>query len=240
MKVCVISNSHAASLKAGYETIKDCFPGIEVSFFASPAASLSSLQKKEGVICSQDLKVSKILSHCSGGSDHIRIGDYDRFLVYGLDFNISADAGLVSKAVFAALFQDHTQQQLNHKICQLLLPEAHERIWVGPCPLPAALPDQTDQGHRSNYSRAIDNYRRVLAAFGLTLLAQPSETVVDGAFTAKIYSDGSLRLGLGVLDGNLEHSSRDRVHMNTAFGALYMRNFLKNLENCAGQQALFP
>jgi len=36
MNICVISNSHAASLKNGWETIGERFPNIDITFFAAP------------------------------------------------------------------------------------------------------------------------------------------------------------------------------------------------------------
>jgi hypothetical protein len=229
MKVCVISNSHAASLKTGYETIQENFPDMEVTFFASPAFSLRSLICQDGVLLSKNEGVQNTLRLTSGGLDRIQVNDFDRFLVYGLHFNIRPDAGQVSNAVLRALFQEHHKTQLNHQVAAMLLPLAPERVWVGPCPLPAALDMPATRDSSAEYNKAVDGYRQLLRGCRINLLPQPPETVEGGFATKRSFAQGAARMKWDRAVWDEDYPPGDRFHMNTEFGALYMTHLFRAL-----------
>ena len=85
LKIGILSNSHAASLKVGWESIKENYPNIELTFFAAANKGMAKVKPESGNrFTSADILITRMLSITSGGLGSIEVDDYDAFLVYGL------------------------------------------------------------------------------------------------------------------------------------------------------------
>src|SRR5690349_2535471 len=87
-KICVLSDSHAASLKRGWSLIEEDFPGTELTFFAGTSGEWNSLRAVDGKLVPE----SAILREQFGRSAHgmTEIADeFDAYIVCGMGLAIS-------------------------------------------------------------------------------------------------------------------------------------------------------
>ncbi|MEM1298881.1 MAG: hypothetical protein AAGH68_06325 [Pseudomonadota bacterium] len=85
-RICVIGNSHLGAAKHGWESIRAQNPGQQLTFFGAPWDMLSDLALEDGDLVALTEKLQHKLRRASGGLDRICTGDYDRFILYGLQF----------------------------------------------------------------------------------------------------------------------------------------------------------
>ena len=92
MKICVIGNSHVASLKEGYDSLKQSNPrwaDIDLTFFAARAKlimALDIIHGADGASLLAGAKGSELetsIEYTSGGKKVIDLRDYDHCLLYG-------------------------------------------------------------------------------------------------------------------------------------------------------------
>jgi len=117
MNICVISNSHAASLKNGWETIGERFPNIDITFFAAPNRGMSGVKfdVESRAYKTRNHSVRKVLAMTSGGYGRIDIDSYNAFLVYGLFLDIPKLDLRLSEAVKSVTLDDCVARSLNFR-----------------------------------------------------------------------------------------------------------------------------
>lgn len=81
-RLCFVGNSHLGALKRAWNRIGSEFPDIEVSMFGAPGRSFRDLVMEGDKIVARGEKAGKSL-RATGGSDVIRLADYDALVVIG-------------------------------------------------------------------------------------------------------------------------------------------------------------
>ena len=86
LKVCVLGNSHLASMKTGWDLVRDAFPDHELTFFGAPKAMMDDLSLEGNCLVPGNEKLRRKLNGFSNGLDAIDIDAFDAFIVVGLQF----------------------------------------------------------------------------------------------------------------------------------------------------------
>lgn len=240
MRICVISNSHAASLKDGWDAVRSLVPQVELTFFAAPNRLMASLEAdhQENKLHTDNQTIKKMLSLTSGGLDVIDINHYDAFLVYGLFLSVPRLDRKYSSALKAACISDSVKESINHRLVNDLCQMTKAPVYYSPNPLLSNsilnnAVEYSDCYH--NYSVICEWIEKHYGHNNAILVKQIEQTMGHYLTTLKAYSKGSVRLKL--TKESIAHIDHDVMHMNAEYGAQFMKMFL--LEKVTQQMDVF-
>lgn len=230
LRLGILSNSHAAALKLGWDLLTPKPEGLSVTFFGI-AARLFEGVKPDPVtrrLIPETEALQDWLAMTSGGLRSIAVDDYDVFLVYGLFFTLPRLDRRMSSAVAAAAVRGALEDSLAWTMVTRLRSLTDKPIFLGPEPLPAdaAL---AAQGHRPAVSQPRPHgeicrlFEQRPLQHEVRFFWQPEDTIGPGLTTLEVFSKGSLRLGGG------EHKKHDTRHVNAACGARIMQRLVDRL-----------
>lgn len=250
MKICILGNSHLASIKLGWEESKSLHVNYKVDFFGAPSKNLKNLRQDGHFLITDDEFTQSALKKTSKGREKIHLDDYDAFLIVGSGFGIvqasiimethgyiGEQTQIISQYTLSeSCFQDALSDSLKNStgmfvynmICEsidkknvFLLEQAYPTKQI-------SQPNQIyNNSSKSNLELANKIYIRIkkqMSAKSINILCQPVETKDGEIHTREKYSIGSVRL----LNGN-PHPETDFMHMNEQFGKLALLEFFKHL-----------
>ncbi len=229
MKICVIANSHAASLKFGWDRIGAEFPGVELAFFAARGRGLSKLIVKDGTLVAQDKALNAQLIFSSGGMADIVPHDHDAFVIYGLGLVLPRLQRGVSRALRRAAAVDCLQTSLAFTLLTRLRSITEKAIWLCPEPLWSSYPGSNDDP-MLDYATLIGDLHAGLDDPAARVLGQPLDSVSAALSTDTRFQDGSLRLPtVGTQALSDGHRAGEVKHMNPDFGAFWLTENLPRI-----------
>ena len=157
MRICVLGNSHVASIKKAWDMMSQDYPDYEFMFFASRGIGLSKLKAEDGKLLPGDDSLRANLAFTSGSNGEIDPSDFDVFLVYGANCRpYFKTETFYSQTVLQASVEDYTQNSLAINLIKLLRQVTEKKIFLGHNPLQGApLSDKKSQS-RENYFRCCD------------------------------------------------------------------------------------
>jgi hypothetical protein len=229
LKVCIIGSSHTASLKLGWELVKNEFPEVELVFFASLGGTMRSLRAIDGKLVSVDPRVANRMSFTSGGHKSIDPRDYDVFVIYGLKLFVPRLERGISRAVMKEVIRNTTVQGLTEKTAGKLRQVTDKTIWIGACPMETTMEAVQDSGEFHAYQTLIDEIATALAVPSDRMLGQPQETRCPDLRTAHVFGNYAQRRKLeeqSEADDGVESAKNlagELKHMNSEFGACWLR-----------------
>lgn len=227
MRVCILGNSHTASLKLGWDAIRDQWPAVDITFFASRAQGLAGLEFRDGVrLVPNNPDLARDIAYTSGGHDNVDLRSYEVFLVYGTWLMLPPQDPRLSCAVRRAALEDVIEASLNFRICSMLLRCPGTLVYSGHDPQPAS---EGEAPCACSYAEILAEAAKVASEWGVRLVGQPASTLGNGWNTAYALSRGSRRLDLGDSISNELHVDWDVIHMNGTFGRAYLEDFLSGL-----------
>lgn len=224
MRLAILGNSHAACLMTAVRDVPGVTGHIEPVFFASVAQNMGALRlNRDGVFVPRDETLKQQITRSSGGVGKIDPAAYDAFLVIGMNYEITLTSRAFSSAVRQAALKQSLQDVLHWDIVRRLREVTDRPIFCGHQPL-RAIEDNRPQGDFLGYDETLAEIARETEPLSVTLVAQPEETRVDDLYTKAVFTQGSTKLGNGKL-----HDEGDRIHMNTDYGAIYLRHLADQL-----------
>lgn len=227
MKICVIGNSHVASIKKALQGFKDS--SLEVDFFADRGVRLRKLEVDGGVLRTRDEDVRRVLEYTSGGKSEICVDEYDIFILYGLYAKglFIKQESFFSEEVIKQTVKDHVALTASFDILLKLRRITDKKIFIGHDPFPAA-EEVVDKAISRDYIYGMEKLNLFLYnSLNCEAISQPSETIVNKSYTNPIYSRKSSRLTVDEdMEGKL-HPESEKKHMNNEFGKLWLEKFLK-------------
>lgn len=229
MKICVLGNSHVASLKLGLAKLPAAQTNVSVDFFASRANSLRALRLEKNRLLPMNVNLAKAISHTSGGKSDIALDEYDAFVVYGLGFPLPMVGTQLSSAVRRQVCRDTMEQSLSFRTCLLLRQGTDKPVYVGHDPQPSTRGATQEPSRHLPYDEVYAMMRVELSGADLQLTAQPRQTFADTWFTKPEFSTGSVRLDIGDEKSNELHGEADNKHMNGEFGRLWLESFFRDV-----------
>lgn len=236
-RICVVSNSHAASLKDGLEHSGREFDDWDVVFFAAPGRKIGAVRADEErrALIPAGLNVDQFVKKTSGGLDHIPVDDFDAFFFYGLFFTLPWLDVRLSAAVKNAAIDGALASSFAHTWMECACQLTTKPMFIAAEPLLADIHVPARLGKRRAVSDAashvaFDEICRSMEDRGLpgnvTYLWQDPATISSGFRTKVEFSVGSRRLSQ---EDTHHHPETDIRHMNGAYGAIVLRQLTKAL-----------
>lgn len=225
-KICILSDSHAASLKQGLRRIAPDFPGVEVTFFVGMRSEWGNVSVDGGAIVASVESLREKWLRSSPGKH--AIGDeYDVYVVYSM--GISAWGTLTQKMILQQVPYD--SEEMARVIYSSLSTtpglkavSALRKITRRPILMVAGphSPDEfsiplrtlTPEALRHLVAQFHKTCVRLAEEFGAKFIAQPRRTVnPDGATTNMKFFSGI---------------AGDKGHMNADYGAIIAGRILRS------------
>lgn len=228
IRLCVIGNSHVASLKKAWNDLSGQYPGVRITFFACRGRHLFNLAAKDGCLSCDGEVLKQILAFTSGGASEVRVSEYDQFLIYGSDARpyFTSPGEVFSRAAVMQSVYDSVGGTLAYHLLRQLRLLTDKPVYVGHTPLLGAKEVRSRQ-RPATFVDGIAFVNRVFySAFKAELVPQPIETVVNGMATDPVYVPGATRLAVGDALDDLAQPVTDLSHMNGEFGKLWLTQFL--------------
>lgn len=234
MRICVLSNSHAAALKTGYALLdSNEQQRLSVTFFASRASGLAWLRPARGKLVAMRDHIAQHVQYTSGGLSEVIPADYDAFIVHGLGLGVRYDVYddcYRSTRMVETLHVLNTQLSLCMRLHEGLRSITDKPIFLSPMPFSSELHASVRELVAGSPTDAFDlsalpSLMPDVFKGATTFFAQPADTVAHGIFTLHRYSEGSIRLGLSESTDNIPHPTDVYTHMNAAYGLRYWQTF---------------
>jgi hypothetical protein len=227
-RICIIGDSHAASLKRAWDGMATLHDEFELRFFCARGLELSGMVVDDLRLIPNSESLARTIRFTAGGGDQIDPREYDTFLLYGLGcqpYFVQTDVFL-SQSTLAAALRDFAKPSLSFELLLRLRAVTAKDIYVGHQPLEAAKPD-SPADEMSVYSSSLRRMNEILyRPLRATIVSQPLDTIAGGRFTNSSFSKGSRRLAVGDnLDDEL-HPDDDHLHMNDEYGSRWLTKFL--------------
>jgi hypothetical protein len=249
MKICMIGDSHLASCKLGWAEISHKYNDVSLAWYGAPRKTLNEVRVRSGRLVALAEPARSSFVRTSGGADFIDPKDYDVFAIVGgglkmrpafelsndywpHTFGPRADSQyLVSEELFSTALAGTYRRSVAIKFVHKLRELGDHRIILCPQPMPSeGLKKPGWERFRHNglgdrLARLVRNSIDSLRDEVSDILWQPDETIVQGVFTRREFSDGSIRLV-----SDRPHPAHDFSHMNAAFGAIAMGRLIDHLK----------
>lgn len=253
IRVAVLGNSHLAAWKLGWGQVRHDNPDFELTFFGSPAATLSCLRPENGRLVPDDKSTADYLALTSGGQREIVVADFDYFCLVGLGHHIqcvmqlytnwradshngkSGEFSLVSDAVFEAAALGLVRRTLAMGLVEKLRSLTQVPMFLAAAPAPSEGIVQTahkfapvfrlilEAGDDAAVASTFKRASQAIERPYLTVLDQPSFTLACPILTKADFSTGAV-----AMDRPL--SNWDQHHMNPAFGAAHLNVMLDRIQ----------
>lgn len=233
MKVCILSNSHGASLKSGLDQSRDALHGVDFTLFAIPNKGFSKLTlNRETKSLETDVtRLKDLIKMTSGGYESVPLSEFDVIWIYGQFFTVPRLDRRMSSAVKNAAIDAIMSGSLAHKLARRIRTVVDTPILISPEPL------RSDAGNLtcSKYDMPLEPmaYGEIASLIAkrkkpknISYLWQPSETIHETLATKPQFSVGSEKMSI-LRSGS--HSKSDTRHMNGDFGAIVLSDMSKHL-----------
>lgn len=228
--ICVLSNSHAACLKYGWDSIADEYPDLNLTFFAASQDRMSGLTLDGTKLKPNNEQLAAAIKSRSGGLDYVETEDFDAFILYGLYLRAYIPTnGFYSSDCLAAARAGFLSDSVLWPLLQTLRSATDKPIVAAHGPLQAGL-EVESEGPSGQYVfgqnvLAEDWFSRQETSY----LCQPHDTIINGDKTNPKYLIGAKIFVPNREDDGKGHKSGDRMHMNGEFGAKMLKSFFSEL-----------
>lgn len=229
MKVCVLGNSQAACLKNAWDVAENRPAQHDVTFFAAFDLSLSNLKVEGGRLVPATEGLRRNLLYTSGLSD-VDVAAYDVFLICGAGLAFRPVDARTSRQVVATWTADLLKTSLAYELAKKVRQLTDKPIYIMPAPL---FDERTAVRARFDvleYSSYIPLLEQALDIPNTVLLRQPDETITRGHYTKLDFSKDAVRLAVSDAGEGVRHKEDDYNHMNTAYGAVRLKDFFEKLD----------
>jgi len=246
-KICVIGDSHIAAFMLGWRQIECEYPGTRFTFFGAPDPEMRNLTVSFGSLV---LTTATLRRHIARTASNAEIrGDYDVYLICGLQFNVFQSLPLYAKwraEVFAkdgrtpisdACFVRSLQGCLGGTLAVEMIGKVRQvtsaPIVLIPQPLPGEkskrfmlLGNEKDNRGEECVAELFNIACRKLARdLDVQIVFQPEFTKNGPLHTKAIYSAGSIKF----TDLCTKHPQDEPKHMNADYGLVMLREALSSL-----------
>jgi len=236
-RLCIIGDSHLASVRQALDTGLIRLPGWEVEFWGAAGAAFREIRMVDGAICAQGLAVPMVRQVNGRDRTGIRPGDFDCYLFYGARLSVHhflgpflqrslgegvQDSGAALRAAAAAWLIETRAYRFARDFAK-----AGAEVYFAPESLPTEGAKEYRIRRRvlhenpaaaragpADRDRLWHALEEAAAAQGVTLLRQPEDTVTGGIFTAARW---------GLPDAA---RTQDAAHKTPAFAARMLQLFL--------------
>ncbi len=229
MKICLLSDSHAAALHKGWSRIHGEFPKVEIRFFAGLTQYWPSTTVQDGTLVAGDEALQEQFERSSRGL-RVITGGYDAYVISSLRLAISFPLRLWTRQGITEwdAYREAVAKSVHETACADVLSKLR-RITAAPIFVLAA-PHQPAEYCRSSPLLELETAHRLDANFTATcealaaeyaaiFIPQPMETLAPNRVTTKMAF------------ANPPSSSKrdDRRHCNAEYGAIALTEVLQTI-----------
>jgi hypothetical protein len=237
--LCIFGDSHIGSVRRALDAGLEGLDGFEVEFWGAAGPLFRQIDIRQGVVRPIGKEAEEVVLRVNGkGRATLAPGDFDTYLFYGARLRIAEfmlpylhhlrdPRQAVSSAVMQAAARQFLASCRAVRIARSFAASGSTRVFFAPAPLmtdgmtgQGALKSPLKDYPRATEATAADRTRvwqmfaQLLADDGITLIAQPDETVVNGVFTSADFA----------IEG--AEASGDAGHKSPEFAALMLRAFV--------------
>ncbi|MDP5349331.1 MAG: hypothetical protein NWQ32_13205 [Paracoccaceae bacterium] len=236
--LCIFGDSHIGSVRKALDAGLARLDGFEVEFWGAAGPLFRQIDIKQGVVRPIGKEAEEVVLRVNGkGRAALAPGDFDSYLFYGARLRIAEfmlpylhhlrdPQQAVSGAVMQAAARQFLASCRAVRIARSFAASGRTRVFFAPAPL--MTDGMAGQGAQKqavgHYPRAVEAtaadrsriwqmFAQLLADDGVTLIAQPEETVVNGVFTHAGFA----------IEG--AQASGDAGHKSPEFAALMLQAF---------------
>lgn len=233
MKILIIGNSHATSLKLGWESmIKNADPltkAHQITFFAARGKMMLDLEVKSGgrlrkskLIAGND-KLKRSLMFTSNGKSEINVSEYDVCLVHGMVKFPRYDRR-TSSALKNFILKRCSTHSIAAKVSGIIRDVYDIPIYLTHQPIPAwdTKEFQSEIATYATYDEVFEDVKNAFPFGDVEWVKQPKETLENVITTKRVYAQGSIRLQVSQESMFKPHRDEDLIHMNGDYGLLQL------------------
>ncbi len=235
LKLCVIGNSHVACFKSGWAAIAQYFPDVELTIYPFHGLFYDSFTPvpDEGILRTEKDMIRNRFIHLLGGDGHIRVSEFDACLIIGGTRPLSASLERFSRQVRRATIIDWFDHSHINMLVQKIRVLSDLPINIAFNPLLAFKDPSENPVTNIDFQGTMNVLKDYLpASRGVRVFVQPEQTI-QGAFGSKLeYATGERLSNASVLPGATPVVEYDLMHMNSAFGALFLSEILASRGFC--------
>lgn len=232
MKICVISNSHVASVKMAWDAW-DPATDVDMTFFAAPRRGMARLRpnvEQRRLDFPKQADLARMVRKTCGGLETIALDLYDVVWLHGLDFRVPRLDHRMSSAVQAKALDGALNGSSAHVILEKLRTVADTPVVISPEPLLADVGlEFRNQVHHVPetvvpYAVLCERIEARGLPEGARYLWQAPDTMGPQMNTLRAFSEGSERTE-GNARGDI-HKDMDVRHMNQEYGRVLIGTLL--------------
>jgi len=247
-RICVIGNSHIAALMLGWKQMECDYPSTRFTFFGAPGTQMRNLKISPGSLVPTTAELREHIMR-TGSNAEIK-GDYDIFLICGLQFNAVQIAPLYAEYRAEAFAKDSRtpisdecfvrslQGCLGGTLAVKTITKLHQvtsaPIALIPQPFPGEMVNGSllfgnvrDNRSGESIAKLFDTAcRRLARDLDVQIVFQPEFTKSGPLHTKAAYSAGSIKFG----DLNTKLPKHESMHMNVDYGVVMLREVLSSLD----------
>lgn len=235
MRICIIGNSHVASLKIAWENgLSEKYPDVQLVFFASLTANIEALVAIDQSLTSGNSKTKEDFKKTSNGLENINLSSFSYCMLHGLSPRIRAYLSLVvkSKDCFYSRNALNRANPLHQSSAFKVLNEIRKisTIPVIFSPKPNALnAPEKDNFKRSIYKEVCHFINSAHDQINAIYIPQPASTFHCTYFTRSEY--GKEAQNRTRTESDTAQYKTDMVHMNESFGEKHLEKILRFVLN---------
>jgi hypothetical protein len=230
-KVILFGDSHLASLKSAMGRIAPP-KGWDVSFWGTAGTRFRNISWRDGCICPDDTATEQAFARFSGeGITRLDPAEYDAVVLVGARIrpgailpdilnHVAHPTRHLTSDYIGLVLAEHLLRHSTYQMAAAMAADGKTQVFLNPISFETAGKQPRPRGYKvareathEHISEIWRLMKRLLAEDGITLIAQPVETVVEGYYT-------DARFGVG---------EKDQVHKNAEYGALILDKIFEAL-----------
>lgn len=238
MRICILSNSHAAALQGNLEQV-GTESGCAFTVFATPTTGMQTLlvDEERRYLYTDAGKVKDYFRATSGGLEAVNVAQYDAFLVHGLFMTPPRFDQRHSSAFRAATCRAVLEKSEGQRVAHMLRTLTTAPICLSPEPLKADFEDDdttlvrpTTNAPANPVDPAViwTGLEQACTVGGSRWIFQDAATIGTRLNTKRHFASGAARLNV---DGDKTHKVKNISHMNAAYGEAVLRTAVPALQS---------
>lgn len=234
MRICFLGNSHLAALKHAQAQGLVDGAGDDICYFGAIAGAFRQMKLSEGLITTPNTEMALMTS--DNRYSALPVKEFDALVFHGNWFSLPefligcAEVDFLPDRASSAFVANLAVQYVSSRSRILRVPRRVARrtsipVIVSGVPLFARSKDffGSHPITETRLERIETAFVQAFHRLGITLLRLPTEAITDNVYTREENSVGAVRLREGLEE---MHPVRDYRHMNSAYGALVLRDAL--------------
>jgi hypothetical protein len=234
VNIAVIGTSHVGAIKNGWDSLKQSYPNVEVTFYGARSSMFRKAGAQFWTLSNGKLapvtdELNSAFAYTSKQPDGlISFNNFDLIWLHGFPPRFSLSLlEKTSSSFFSESFRYLVKRKTAFCLCEQLRSAGFRgSLLVSPPPMRVIEDELKLLEPRYVYDLFESRYRDVFKELSADVLLQPKDTLTENFWTKERFGLGSEKLAVSD-SGSNKHPPDDISHMNGLFGEL-MLNLVLN------------